>query len=550
MGLYKEGIKMLCFKEPRISRQFHIKNFVIVGIILLVALAVRLYALDRYSFCYDEASFLVDERGLNQIHSISKLLDGEYLLKNQDYLALYNHSIVYYWQKLVGKSEFLLRLSSVLFSLLSIYMFYVLGEHIFNIKIARIASMLLTISPFHIYYAQELRPYAAVCFFTILAVYSFLKALDTGKKRYWFIYIFSNILNIYFHYMGLLVLFSFCFFFVFNIKKYKFFLKPFVLVHTTIIFLLIPVFLTLYHNVQFFFHNEVYPGMSDFPVWAGKPTLRHLLTTFKNFSIGYNINYYSLGGKLITTFYFSLFLFGVFKVYKKPKGILLLVCLFIPILLLFFISKIKSCYVDRYFFSVFPFYLLGVAIGLSKMNKKAIFISVLIITVFNCLALRNYNLNYLPDEYVQHAGVVERQNIKGLDKFISDNYKIGDRIIHTCRNTVFPLRFYIRQTSPNANLIQEIDRGTVILFNPDIFKEKELFRVDYKELHPTTFLPQEFKAVNNLEKNSRLWVVFSSWHFKGIDSQEYEVIKRIEENFKKDKIEKFDGGFVYLFSKN
>lgn len=541
---------MLCFKEPGISRQFRIKNFVIVGIILLVALAVRLYALDRYSFWYDEASFLVDERGLNQIHSISKLLDGEYLLKNQDYLALYNHSIVYYWQKLVGKSEFLLRLSSVIFSLLSIYMFYVLGKHIFNIKIARIASILLTISPFHIYYAQELRPYAAVCFFTMLAVYSLLKALDTGKKRYWFIYIFSNILNIYFHYMGLLVLFSFCFFFVFNIKKYKFFLKPFILVHTTIIFLLIPVFLTLYPNIQFFFHNEVYPGMSDLPVWAGKPTLRHLLTTFKNFSIGYNINYYSLGGKLITTFYFSLFLFGVFKVYKKPKGILLLVCLFIPILLLFFISKIKSCYVDRYFFSVFPFYLLGVAIGLSKMNKKAIFISVLVITVFNCLALRNYNLNYLPDEDAQHAGVVERQNIKGFDKFISDNYKIGDRIIHTCRNTVFPLKFYIRQTSPNANLIQEIDRGTVILFNPYIFKEKELFRIDYKELHPTTFLPQEYKAVNNLEKNSRLWVVFSSWRFKGIDSQEYEVIKRIKENFKEDRLEEFDGAFVYLFSKN
>ncbi len=540
---------MLCFKEPGISLQFRIKNFVIVGIILLVALAVRLYALDRYSFWYDEAIFVVEERGLNQIQPISKLLDGEYLLKIQDYLALYNHSIVYYWQKLVGKSEFLLRLSSVIFSLLSIYMFYVLGKHIFNIKIARIAGVLLAISPFHIYYAQELRPYAAVCFFTMLAVYSFLKALDTGKKRYWFIYIFSNILSIYFHYMNLLVLFSFCFFFVFNIKKYKCFLKPFVLVHITIIFLLIPVFLTLYPNIQFFFHNTVYPGMSDFPVWAGKPTLRHLLITFKNFSIGYNIDYNSFGGKLITAFYFFLFLFGIFRVYKKPKEILLLMCLFVPILLLFFISKIKSCYVDRYFFSVFPFYLLGVAIGLSKMNRKVLFIPVLVITAFNCLALRNYNLNYLPDEYTQHAGVVKRQNIKGLGKFISDNYKIGDRIIHTCRNTVFPLKFYIRQTSSNANLIQEIDRGTVILFDPDVFKEKELFGIDYKELHPTSFLPQEFKAAHNLEKNSRLWVVFSSWRFKGIDSQEYEVIKRIEENFKEDKIEEFDGAFVYLFTR-
>jgi len=513
------------------------KRISFIGIIVGGALLLRLYCLDNYSFWYDEASFVVDERGLSQIHSVSKLLDNEYLLENQDYLALYNHGIVYYWQQLVGKSEFFLRLSSVIFSLLSIYGVYLLGRYIFNLKIAGLACLLLAISPFHIYYAQELRPYAAVCFFTMFAVYSFLKALDTGKKRYWLIYAFSNILSVYFHCMNLLVLFSFCLFFIFNIRKYRRFLKSFVLTHIAIIFLLSPVFLTLYPNIQFILHNKIYPEMSEFPIWAGRPNLEHLLATFKNFSIGYNISYHSLGGRLILAVSFFLFLLGASKFYKKTGGQLLLICLFIPVIILFLISQIQPSYVDRYFFSIFPLYLLGVAAGLGRLNKRLLFIFIFILTGFYCFGLNNYYLNRFPEDH-SASGIVKKQNVKKAVKTISDGYQENDRIWHVSKSTVFPLKFYIKQASGDPDLIKEINRGTVIFSGEDSI----LYGLNYERLHPSTFLPAEPKAIEDLEKNRRVWLIYSKTSQRVIDGI-------VRAGFKESKRAYFEGGVLILFTK-
>jgi len=511
---------------------------IILGSILVAASAFRMYNLDRYNFWYDEAIVMLDAQSVGRLFPLSNLFDGNFLLNHHDYLMLYTHGFVYYWKMLFGVSEFALRLSSVIFSLLSIYGVYLLGRYIFNIKTAGLAGLLLAISPLHIYYAQELRPYAAVCFFTIFAVYSFLKALDTGKKRYWFIYIFFNILNIYFHYMNLLVLFSFCFFFVFNIKKYKRFLKPFILAHIAIIFLLLPVLLTLYPNIRFIFHNKIYPAMSEFPIWAGKPTLRHLLATFKNFSIGYNISYYSFGGRLISAVSFFLFLFGASKFYKKTGGRLLLTCLFVPIVLLFLMSQIQPSYVDRYFFSIFPLYLLGIAAGLGRLNKKLLFIFMFIIVGFYCFGLKNYYLNHLPEDS-SSIGVMKKQNLKKAVKTISDGYQENDRIWHVCKHTVFPLRFYIKQVSDNPGLIREVNRGTVI-FNAE--DDRALRMLSYKRLHPSTFLPAEFKDVKDLEKNRRLWLIYSKIGQGVIDGL-------MRAGFREGRREYFEGGTLILFTK-
>ncbi len=529
--------------RQRLKYYFDMKNcsnsryIIILGLILVTVVILRIYNLGRYSFWYDEAIAMLDARSVGQLFPLSNLFDGNFLLTHHDYLMLYTHGFVYYWKMLFGVSEFALRISSVIFSLLSIYGVYLLGRYIFNIKTAGLAVLLLAISPFHIYYAQELRPYAAVCFLTMFAVYSFLKALDTGKKRYWFIYIFSNILNIYFHYMSLLVLFSFCFFFVFNIKNYKRSLKPFILAYTTIIFLLTPVFLILYPNIQFVFHNKIYPAMSEFPIWAGKPNLGHLLDTFKNFSIGYNISYYSFGGRVISAVSFLLFSLGVSKFYKRMGGRLLLTCLFVPIMSLFLISQIQPSYVDRYLFSIFPLYLLGIAAGLGRLSKKLLFIFMFILVGFYCFGLKNYYLNHLPEDN-SRIGVVKKQNVKETVKAISDGYRQNDRILHVGKHTVFPLKFYINQVSDNPDLIKEINRGTVIFTAED----STLYTLDYERLYPSTFLPTEFKGIKDLEKNRRLWLIYSQVGQGVIDGL-------VGVGFKESRRKYFEGGILILFTK-
>lgn len=525
------------------------KNIVVLGIILLLALTLRLYNLDKNDLWYDETFNVLHEWGLDRLPSFNKLLDGDFLIKNQDYLKFYTHGFVFYWQKFFGKSEFVLRLSSVIFALLSIAFLYLFVREIFGVKTAYLTSFLLAISPFSVYYSQELTPYSAISLLTLFATYSFLKILKTSEKKYFLIYVISNILNIYLHYLTFFVLLSFLLFFIFKLKEYKYLLKKIFVIHIIILIFLIPMALSIYPNLKLLLQHTIDPDFSEFPIWRERIPFKILAFTFKNFSIGYNLDYFSILGKFAFVLYFILFLIGVYKNIGRLELRLFLVCFLFPIFLLFFVSQFKVCYVDRYFFSVFPFYLVIVGLGIKALTKRVLLVSiVLIIMSLNLFGLKNYYLYSLPRDHMQHIGVVGRQHTRGIAEVISKEYKKGDRILHTCRNTVFPLKFYIKYFSSNEDLNLEVDRGTVI-FIPTFLKNKSLFNFDYNMLHPYSFSFTEYKPIKELERNDRIWLVFSSWYFMDLNMKEYEVVKIIKNNFKEDKTEEFEGVKLYLFTK-
>ena len=191
--------KFLKYRLKEIFNKSWFGNFIIMAVVMLIALVFRLHNLGKYSFWYDEAIVVLDRWGLQNLHGLDKLFNPDFLIRNHDYLKfLYSREIIYYWQMFFGESEFALRFSSVVFSILSIYLLYLLAKEIFNIKVARLASFLLAISPLHIYFAQELRVYALVSCSTLAALYSFLKIIKTSKNKYWWGYTIANILNIYF----------------------------------------------------------------------------------------------------------------------------------------------------------------------------------------------------------------------------------------------------------------------------------------------------------------------------------------------------------------
>lgn len=259
------------------------KNIAIILLILVSALFLRLQNLDKYSLWYDEAIMVSDNWGLDKLPGLHKLLDTQFLIKHHDFLTLYSHGFLYYWQKIFGNTESALRMSSVIFSILSIGLLYLIGNEIFGAQVALSASFLLAISPFHIYYAQELRPYAAACFLTLVAFYSFLKVIKSGNQKYWWYYALSNVLNAYFLYMTMVSLVAFCLFFILKIGRYRHLLKSFLIAHILIILLVIPLFLALYPNLKFILHNNnIAPAFSEFPNWfKEKVNLKYLVFTLK-----------------------------------------------------------------------------------------------------------------------------------------------------------------------------------------------------------------------------------------------------------------------------
>lgn len=82
------------------------------------------------------------------------------------------YALLQIWMSIVGKSDIAFRLLSVLIGVAAIPFLYALAERLFaNNRIALVAALLFAISPFHIYYSQEIRMYGLVTLLGLVSVY-------------------------------------------------------------------------------------------------------------------------------------------------------------------------------------------------------------------------------------------------------------------------------------------------------------------------------------------------------------------------------------------
>jgi uncharacterized membrane protein len=84
---------------------------------------------------------------------------------------------------MVNQSEIGLRIIPAIFGILSIPAIYFVFREVFNENISFICAMLLAVSPFHIYYSQEARMYTLWLFIFLVALYHFIKAIQTNDKK-------------------------------------------------------------------------------------------------------------------------------------------------------------------------------------------------------------------------------------------------------------------------------------------------------------------------------------------------------------------------------
>lgn len=171
-----------------------------IYIILLLAFILRLIGINQ-SLWLDEGAQAILSQG-----SIKSLWIG-----NADFHPPVFHTILHFWMK-ISESEVFMRLLPVLIGILTVYVLYLFGKKYFNEKIALISSFLLTVSPYHIFYSQDLRSYSLLVLFSLLSIYCFL-----GKK--WKIFAVINIIAFFTNYVYVFVIFSeFCLI-IFSRKK-------------------------------------------------------------------------------------------------------------------------------------------------------------------------------------------------------------------------------------------------------------------------------------------------------------------------------------------
>jgi mannosyltransferase len=108
--------------------------------------------------------------------------------------------------RLFGEQAWSLRLPSVLFGAASIWPLFFLGRRISGEAQALLACALMTVSYHHIWFSQNARGYMGLLFFTLLATWLWLEAMDRDEPRLWAGYTLCVVLGLWIHMTMLFVL--------------------------------------------------------------------------------------------------------------------------------------------------------------------------------------------------------------------------------------------------------------------------------------------------------------------------------------------------------
>lgn len=374
-------------------------------------------------------SFLIRLIGINQSlwldeavsANVAKLPIGEII--NQFLIKDFHPPLFYWflnwWAKIFGSNVVVLRLSSVLFSLVIIYFVYLIGRKIKNKKIGILAALFLAINPLFVYYSQELRMYSMATMWLIIGFYFFIK-IKNKKYNIKDLVILNLMMALAFgtFYGSIFLIASLAIYFLIK-KEWKLFWLTNVGIGVAII-CLAPLLLIQIKNSQIML-TEV----ANWVLVLGKVNLKNLLLIPLKFGVGKisflpKTLYYLIGGG------WSLILLG-FILKKKKEFSWLKLLLILPIFLAILFS-IKSPLLQYFrFIYLVPIMCLVLAINVDKLWQKVLIGGGFLI--FSLIYV--LNLNYY------------REDWKGVTKSLSE-YQISNAKCQIYMISSFsdPIKFY------------------------------------------------------------------------------------------------------------
>jgi mannosyltransferase len=204
------------------------ENWIKIALLLILVLAafLRFYRLDAQSLWADEG---------NSVSLSGRSLDLITAGAAHDIHPPLYYYLLHFWMRAFGNSEFAVRALSALLGTALVYLTYLLGRHLSsppsippncggeanrNYWLGLVAAFLSAISPFQVYYSQEVRMYILLAALSALSIYSFIRFLETEASEttrnpkprtrnlyFWVgLYIVATTLSLYTHYSFPIVL--------------------------------------------------------------------------------------------------------------------------------------------------------------------------------------------------------------------------------------------------------------------------------------------------------------------------------------------------------
>jgi len=254
--------KLLGAGENSLSKQLASKQARwIAWALLLLAFAMRVYALGRHELAFDEvASFFIADRGPIRLLTYIR---G----------AIREHPPLYYlflslWMPLAGESEFAIRFLSVIIGTVTVAATYRLMRQATHQWLALLGTLLLVVSPFHIRISRDARMYGLLALWTLVSISAFVALLkqeddrspsspsrflgrllsgrgqsstiQRGVAATWGLFWLATGLGVFTHYFMAFILLAEDLYLLLKWRRYRSLLLPWLAVHAVLVGLVVP----------------------------------------------------------------------------------------------------------------------------------------------------------------------------------------------------------------------------------------------------------------------------------------------------------------------
>ncbi|HRI87058.1 MAG TPA: glycosyltransferase family 39 protein [Candidatus Hydrogenedentes bacterium] len=179
-----------------------LSQWLALGALLAVAVALRLHAIASESIWFDES---ITYTWLDS-PTIFEFFRGE-AIRDPATVPIY-YGVAYLWYHLGFTSIVGMRLLSVIAGTLGIMALYFFGRRLFGHIGGLTAAACMTFAKLQIYMSQEIRNYAFTLLFAIVAMYALNEAANRGRRNWWAVNIIASIAVALTHFFGLLLPFA------------------------------------------------------------------------------------------------------------------------------------------------------------------------------------------------------------------------------------------------------------------------------------------------------------------------------------------------------
>ncbi len=485
-------------------------------IILILAFLLRILFLDKPEGLWNDEYtgwFIASQKNLNLffISMIRNCHTPLYFL----YLKL--------WMFFFSDSDISLRYSSVVPSALSIIIMYYTGRELKNEKLGLLCAFTTAVSSFLIYFAQEVRLYSLMFFFSSLLLLYTIKVLKCPNKNDLILMFIFSALIVFTHTLGIMYVFliiTFTLYFILNNIDEK--QKKFIITKILMYFL-IPITAVIIIISPFLYNIITFDSLSQF--WSGYNFSKILLTFTDYFSpVQLNIintydtisSYFFSEGKFNYTFILFAFIPAIIAFYGiyialRNKNIKI-VCLSLSALIFFIYLNIisytgKMVLITKYSVEIYPTLILLMCYGLYKIkDKKLSRILIILYFVLNLTFLFTSENSAFrktrPEGHRAVAELINNSRLKNGDYVLLTYYDKDkfDRYLNNNKN----LKYYsINKFNFNYYLYKNPNYNQVIHNGKYMYKDK------FRELPNKNIMDySKYTFIDNMKKGERIGIIF------------------------------------------